>query len=388
MTKLLIRLFVKNYDEINDDKVRWNYGRLSSFVGIFSNILLFLVKFIIGSISNSIAITSDAFNNLSDCVSCIITLFGYHLASKPADKDHPFGHGRMEYIISIIISFLIFMVGIELLKSSFNKIISPEPVEFSLFILIIMLLTVLVKVWMFLFNRYLGNKINNSAMVATSKDSLNDCIATSVAIVSLILSNYIDLPIDGIMGIFVSLFILYSGYGILKDTLDDLLGKPADREVVTKINELIMEDPHIIGIHDLIIHDYGPGKSIGSCHVEVNAHDSFIAVHDVVDQIEKKIQEELHIMMTLHMDPIDNDDKLTNEYKQMILDIIKKIDKNLSIHDFRIVSGPSHTNLIFDCVIPFDSELTEDKLKQLIDDELAKKDKKFFTVITFDRDYC
>ena len=388
MTKLLIRLFVKNYDEINDDKVRWNYGRLSSFVGIFSNILLFLVKFIIGSISNSIAITSDAFNNLSDCVSCVITLFGYHLASKPADKDHPFGHGRMEYIISIIISFLIFLVGIELLKSSFAKIINPEPVDFSLFILLIMVLTVLVKVWMFLFNRYLGNKINNSAMVATSKDSLNDCIATSVAILSLILSNYIDLPIDGIMGIFVSFFILYSGYGILKETLDDLLGKPADSEIVNKIHELIMADSHIIGIHDLIIHDYGPGKSIGSCHVEVNAHDSFIAVHDVVDQIEKRIQEELHIMMTLHMDPVDSDDELTNEYKQMILDIIKNIDESLSIHDFRIVSGPSHTNLIFDCVIPFDSKLTDSKVKQLIDDELAKKDKKFFTVITFDRDYC
>ncbi len=388
MTKLLIRLFVKNYDDINDDKVRWNYGRLSSFVGIFSNILLFLVKFIIGSISNSIAITSDAFNNLSDCVSCVITLFGYHLASKPADKDHPFGHGRMEYIISIIISFLIFLVGIELLKSSFAKIINPEPVDFSLFILLIMVLTVLVKVWMFLFNRYLGNKINNSAMVATSKDSLNDCIATSVAILSLILSNYIDLPIDGIMGIFVSFFILYSGYGILKETLDDLLGKPADSEIVNKIHELIMADSHIIGIHDLIIHDYGPGKSIGSCHVEVNAHDSFIAVHDVVDQIEKRIQEELHIMMTLHMDPVDSDDELTNEYKQMILDIIKNIDESLSIHDFRIVSGPSHTNLIFDCVIPFDSKLTDSKVKQLIDDELAKKDKKFFTVITFDRDYC
>ena len=388
MTKLLIRLFVKNYDDINDDKVRWNYGRLSSFVGIFSNILLFLVKFIIGSISNSIAITSDAFNNLSDCVSCVITLFGYHLASKPADKDHPFGHGRMEYIISIIISFLIFLVGIELLKSSFDKIINPEPVDFSLFILLIMVLTVLVKVWMFLFNRYLGNKINNSAMVATSKDSLNDCIATSVAILSLILSNYIDLPIDGIMGIFVSFFILYSGYGILKETLDDLLGKPADSEIVNKIHELIMADSHIIGIHDLIIHDYGPGKSIGSCHVEVNAHDSFIAVHDVVDQIEKRIQEELHIMMTLHMDPVDSDDELTNEYKQMILDIIKNIDESLSIHDFRIVSGPSHTNLIFDCVIPFDSKLTDSKVKQLIDDELAKKDKKFFTVITFDRDYC
>lgn len=388
MTKLLIGLFVKDHENINDDHVRWSYGMLSSLVGIASNICLFLVKFIMGLISNSIAITSDAFNNLSDCVSCIISLFGYRLASKPADKDHPFGHGRMEYVVSIIISFFIFMVGVELLKSSFGKILAPEPVAFNIVVLIIMIITVLVKVWMFTFNRYLGKKINNSAMVATSKDSLNDCVATSVAILSLIISNYTTLPIDGIMGLFVSLFILYSGYGIVKETLDDLLGKPADSKIVGQIHDLIMTDPHIIGIHDLIIHDYGPGKAIGSCHVEVNAHDSFIAVHDVVDEIEKKIQEELHIMMTLHMDPVDTDDELTDQYKQMIIDIVKAIDDRLSIHDFRIVSGPTHTNLIFDCVVPFDSDISDDKLKVLIDEKLDGHNPKLFTVITFDRNYC
>ncbi|MCI5773291.1 MAG: cation diffusion facilitator family transporter [Erysipelotrichaceae bacterium] len=388
MTKLLINLFVKDHENINDDHVRWCYGMLSSLVGIFSNICLFLVKFVLGIISNSIAITSDAFNNLSDCVSCVITLFGYRLASKPADKDHPFGHGRMEYIVSIVISFFIFMVGIELFKSSLAKVINPEPVSFNIIVFIIMVITILVKVWMFMFNRYLGNKIDNPAMLATSQDSLNDCIATLATIVALVLGNFTALPIDGAMGIVVSIFILFSGYGIVKETLDDLLGRPADKELVEKIKTLIMANEHIIGIHDLIIHDYGPGKAIGSCHVEVNAHDSFVTVHDIVDEIEKKIQEELHIMMTLHMDPVDNDDELTNHYKTMVTNIIKGIDEKLSLHDFRIVTGPSHTNLIFDIVLPFDCTLKDEQIKKMIDDKLTAHKERIFTVITFDHDYC
>ena len=289
MTNLLVKIFIKNADDINNDKVREHYGMLSSFVGIFCNICLFVIKFLMGILSNSIAITSDAFNNLSDCVSCVITLFGYRLAAKPADKDHPFGHGRMEYIVSIIISFLIFLVGFELLKTSFDKLIHPNTIVYSNIVLIIMIITVLVKIWMSMFNKKLGKKINNTAMIATATDSMNDVIATSTTIIALVLSRFTSLPVDGVMGIVVSFFILYSGYGILNDTLSDLLGKPADKETVKDIEKIICDHDDIIGIHDLIIHDYGPGKAIGSCHVEVEANADFVKTHDLIDEIEKEI---------------------------------------------------------------------------------------------------
>lgn len=384
MTNLLVKIFIKNADDINDAKVREHYGMLSSFVGIFCNICLFVIKFLMGILSNSIAITSDAFNNLSDCVSCIITLFGYRLAAKPADKDHPFGHGRMEYIVSIVISFLIFLVGFELLKSSFDKIIHPQAVVFSTTVLIIMIITILVKIWMSMFNKKLGTKINNSAMIATATDSMNDVIATSATIISLVLSLFTTLPIDGIMGIVVSLFILYSGYGILNDTLSDLLGKPADKETVKAIEKIIKDHQDIIGIHDMIIHDYGPGNAIGSCHVEVDANADFVLTHDLIDEIEKEIGAKLHIMMTLHMDPVDNNDELTKAYKEKVNKIVKEINDEMTIHDFRIVTGPTHDNLIFDCVIPFECKYSKDEIKKMIDDKLNNDDKQIFTVITFD----
>lgn len=387
MTNLLVKLFVKDSENVTNQKVREKYGVLSSFVGIFCNICLFVIKFILGIVSNSIAITSDAFNNLSDCVSCIITFFGYRLASKPADKNHPFGHGRMEYIISIFISFLIFLVGVELLGNSWDKILHPQEINFSIVVLVIMICTVLVKVWMYLFNTKLGKKIDNMAMIATAKDSLNDVIATSVAILSLILSQYFSTLLDGIMGLFVSCFILYSGYGIVKDTIDELLGKPADKEVVDELRKLIMSHDKIVGIHDLIIHNYGPGNSIGSCHVEVDSHEDFVEIHDLVDKIEKEVQDNLHIMMTLHMDPVDTRDEVTSYYRNKVIELIKAIDDKLSIHDFRIVSGPSHINLIFDCVVPYGLKCDELKIKEEVDKGLKSEDIAIFTVITFDREF-
>lgn len=387
MTNLLVKIFIKNADDINNDKVREHYGMLSSFVGIFCNICLFVIKFLMGILSNSIAITSDAFNNLSDCVSCVITLFGYRLAAKPADKDHPFGHGRMEYIVSIIISFLIFLVGFELLKTSFDKLIHPNTIVYSNIVLIIMIITVLVKIWMSMFNKKLGKKINNTAMIATATDSMNDVIATSTTIIALVLSRFTSLPVDGVMGIVVSFFILYSGYGILNDTLSDLLGKPADRETVENIEKIICDHDDIIGIHDLIIHDYGPGKAIGSCHVEVEANADFVKTHDLIDEIEKEIGAKLHIMMTLHMDPVDTSDELTKFYKEKVNAIVKNINSEMTIHDFRIVSGPTHNNLIFDCVIPFDCKYSKEEIKKMIDDQLQEDGKQIFTVITFDSQF-
>lgn len=387
MINFLVRKFVKNYENTTDEVVRSNYGTLSSIVGICCNVVLFALKFLLGVVSNSIAIMSDAFNNLSDSASCIVTLFGYKLAAKPADKDHPFGHGRIEYIVSFIIAVIILLVGVELFKSSFDKVMNPSPVHFSWIVLFSLILSILIKFWMSFFNKTLGTKINNSAMIATSKDSQNDVIATSATLVALVGSLFTDLPLDGAMGILVSIFVLFSGFGIIKSTIDDLIGQPADKEVVDSIKSLIMNHKEILGIHDLIIHNYGPGKMIGSVHVEINSKNDILAIHDIVDDIERKIENELHIMMTIHMDPIEQDNQVVNEYREIVLGILDKIDSNLSMHDFRVVSGPTHTNLIFDVLIPYESELKEDELKKEIDDSISNLMSNVYTVITFDRGY-
>lgn len=387
MVELLIKKFVKNYDDITNEKVRSSYGTLSSLVGIACNIILFLVKFILGIISNSIAITSDAFNNLSDSASCIVTLFGYKMAAKPADKDHPFGHGRIEYVTSFIIAIVILLVGFELLKSSVNKILNPSSIEFSWIVLISLLLSILLKFWMSNFNKVLGRRINNSAMLATSKDSLNDVIATSATVIAIVGSLFTTFPLDGIMGLVVSVFVLISGIGIIRGTLDELIGHAASEDTINHIKLIVMSNPKILGVHDLIIHCYGPGKMIGSAHVEVDANQDFLVIHDLVDEIERKIESDLHIMMTLHMDPIQLDDEKVNRFKNIILSIIGDIDENLSVHDFRIVTGPTHTNLIFDLLIPFEFKMTSEDIQNIIDEELDKHDESIYTVITYDHGF-
>lgn len=387
MVELLIKKFVKNYDDVTNEKVRSSYGTLSSLVGIVCNILLFVVKFMMGIVSNSIAITSDAFNNLSDSASCIVTLFGYKMAAKPADKDHPFGHGRIEYVTSFIIAIVILMVGFELLKSSVNKVFNPSPVEFSWVVLLSLLLSIVLKFWMSNFNRILGKKINNGAMLATSKDSLNDVIATSATVIAVVGSLFTTFPLDGLMGLIVSIFVLVSGIGIIRDTLDELIGHAASEETIKHIKGIVLDSSKILGIHDLIIHCYGPGKMIGSAHVEVDANQDFLVIHDLVDEIERKIEKDLHIMMTLHMDPIQLDNEQVNKFKRMITEIVANIDESLSIHDFRIVTGPTHANLIFDLLVPFDFKMSCEDIQNKIDDELAKKDENIYTVITFDHGF-
>lgn len=387
MTNLLVKAFIKNYEDIKNPDVRQKYGTLSSIVGIICNLILFALKYLIGTLANSISIVSDAFNNLSDCASCLVTLFGYKLASKPADKDHPFGHGRIEYLTSLIIAAIVLLVGIELLKGSVEKIITPEVVEFSIPALLALVFSIAVKLWMSFFNTKLGKKINSTVMIATAKDSRSDVIATAASLIALVASIFTDLPIDGVMGIIVSIFILKAGYEIVKDTVDELLGKPADPEVVEDIKKLVLENDKILGIHDLVIHNYGPGNMIGSCHVEVASNEDFMIVHDIVDEIERNIMHKLKIIMTIHMDPIAVDDELTNKAKSLVTAIVADIDATLSLHDFRIVCGETHTNLIFDLVVPYECKIDNDVLKAMIDEALSKEETNYYTVIVFDREY-
>ncbi len=387
MREFLVKRFIKDYEKTEDIKVRERYGILSSFVGIVCNIILFSAKFTIGAMSNSIAIISDGFNNLSDCASCIVTMFGYKMAAKPADKDHPFGHGRMEYLTALLIAIIILFVGVELLKGSWNKITNPEEIEFSMVALAVIVLSILIKVWMGFFNRILGKRVKSSVMLATSKDSFNDVIATGASLIALVASLFTDAPIDGIMGIVVSIFILLSGYGIIKETVDQLLGQPADEELVNSIKELVEESAYAIGMHDLIIHCYGPGNLIGSVHVEVDGKGDIMEIHDAIDELERNIYEELGVMITIHMDPVETDNEEINTAKDILNDIIKKIDANLSMHDFRMVSGPSHTNLIFDIVIPYDCKLSKKFIKDEIDHRLKAYNKIYYTVITFDNSF-
>lgn len=387
MIQCLIKLFIKDYQNTKDDKVRERYGMFSSIVGIICNVLLFTIKYIMGTIAHSIAIISDGFNNLSDSASCIITMFGYKLAAKPADKEHPYGHGRMEYLTSLVIATIIMVVGAETLKESIGKVIHPQTVEYNHLILISLIFSIGMKLWMSFFYRTLGKKIQSTTMIATSKDSSNDVMATLGTVIALIASNFVQIPVDGIMGTVVSIFILFSGYGIIKETVDMLLGKPAEPELVAQLKEIVLSDDTVLGMHDLMIHNYGPGKMIGSVHVEVDAKGNLLEIHDKIDQIEKEIYAKLGLMMTIHMDPIEMDNEFVTQCKHMMEIILQLIDKNMTLHDFRAIVGKSHTNLIFDVLVPYDCRMTDSQIKEQIEQYLKKIYGTWYTVITFDRSY-
>ncbi|MBQ8167729.1 MAG: cation transporter [Lachnospiraceae bacterium] len=387
MTKFLVSKFIKDYDNVKNTRVREAYGVLSSWVGIICNILLFIAKFVIGTLANSISIVSDGFNNLSDCASCVVTMFGYKMAAKPADKDHPFGHGRMEYLTSLIIAMVIVVVGVELFTGSVDKILNPEDIKFSIVALVALIISILIKLWMGLFNRKLGRAVESSVMLATSKDSLNDVLATAATLFALVASLFTDAPLDGVMGIIVSMMILLSGFGIIKETVDELLGQPASAEMVEELKLLVDECSCSLGMHDLIIHSYGPGNLIGSVHIEVDGKGNIMDIHDAIDELERNIYDEMGIRMTVHMDPVETDNENLKLCKDMMEVILADIDKEISFHDFRVVAGPSHTNLIFDLVIPHDCKLSEKELKGKIDEKLAAREKKYYAVITFERSY-
>lgn len=387
MIRLLLKMFVKDYEKTEKEEVRERYGMLSGCVGIICNIFLFGVKYYLGTIACSVAIISDAFNNLSDSGSCILTLFGYKMAAKPADKDHPFGHGRMEYVISLLVAVVIMLVGVELFQSSVEKIKNPEPVLFSKFVLIALLVSVLVKLWMAYFNRTLGKKIRSTVMLATAKDSLNDVIATGTTILALVASLFTDFPLDGYIGCVVSVFILYSGFEIIKDTADEFLGKPADKQTVQAIRDILERDEQVKGLHDMVIHSYGPGVTFGSVHAEVDARENIMVIHDAIDRLEKEVYDKLHVVLTVHMDPVEMDNTLVNERKEMVRRILHSINPELSFHDFRMVGGAEHTNLLFDIVLPFDCKMKEKEVLELLNQELEKEDGKYCPVVNIERDY-
>lgn len=387
MMKYLVSRFVKDYEKVNEPNVREAYGNLTSFVGIMANILLFAGKFLVGTLVHSVSITADAVNNLSDAGSSLISLISFRLSSRPADEEHPFGHARYEYIASMIVAILVLFLGVELIRSSFEKILQPELIAFSFVSIGVLLGSILVKFWMYSYNKRYGKLINSSVMEATAADSLSDCLATTAVLVSTCISPLIHFNLDGYMGVIVAAFIIITGGKIVKEMLDSLLGSSPSAEEVQAIIDFIKGYDGVLGIHDLMIHDYGPQKRFGSVHVEVSSSEDIFVSHDMIDNIERDIQEHLHIQMVIHMDPIDLHDEETNHMREYMKKLIVTIDSDLSIHDFRMVRGNTHTNLIFDCLVPYSVKLSNMQILEQIKNNVAALDKTYYVVVTFDRAY-
>ena len=384
MTSLLLRLFVKNHDDTENPVVRGAYGKLAGAVGIVCNLLLFAGKLLAGILSGSVAVTADAVNNLSDASSSLVTLLGFKLAERPADEEHPYGHARIEYISGLVVAALILLIGAELAKSSFSKILHPETVEFSLLTLGVLVGSILVKLWMALFCRKLGRRIDSTTLLATSADSRNDVISTAAVLVGCLVGYFFDVKLDGYIGMAVALFIIWSGCSIAKDTINPLLGERASEELVRNISDLILSHEKILGIHDLMVHDYGPGNCFASVHAEMDSAEDPLTCHDIIDDIERDALRELRVHLVIHYDPIITDDEELNAARALVEQEIRSIDESLSLHDFRMVRGPGHTNLIFDLVIPYSMEDRKAELKARIDERLQRQDRKYYTVITFD----
>lgn len=387
MVELLAKLFLKEKAEDDSPEIRQKYGVLCGIAGIIFNVLLALGKFVAGLLSGSVAIMADAANNLSDAGSSLIVLFGFKLAGQKPDPDHPFGHGRVEYISGLLVSVLIIYMAIELLKSSVNAIIHPGEITFEPVILVILLISILVKFYMFCYNRKFGKKIHSEAMLATSMDSLSDMGATAVVLISMLVSHYTSLQIDGICGVLVALLIFYAGFNSAKETINPLLGQPPEPEFVERIEEIVSAQEDIIGIHDLIVHNYGPGRVMISLHAEVPADGDILALHDMIDNVEHRLKEELYCAAVIHMDPVCTKDERTLELKKVVTEIVKAVDPVLSIHDFRVVTGPTHTNLIFDMVVPFDFPVSDVDLADQIQKKIWKYNPVYFAVIEIDKAY-
>ena len=386
MISLLARLFIKT-DGQSPTAVRKAYGILCGAVGIGFNVLLFLGKFFAGTISGSIAITADAFNNLSDAGSSFVTMLGFQLAGQKPDSDHPFGHGRIEYLSGLAVSLLILLMGFELAKSSLEKILHPEPVDFDPLVIVILCVSIAVKLYMAFYNRRLGKKLDSAAMEATGADSLSDSVATSAVLLATLVGHFTGWMIDGWCGILVAACILWSGFSAAKDTIDPLLGTPPTPEFVEEIKELVMAHPAIVGIHDLIVHDYGPGRVMISLHAEVSASGNVLDIHDEIDNVEKELQEKLGCHAVIHMDPIVIDDGITQETRKKVAALVRCIDDQISIHDFRMVVGPSHTNVIFDAVVPFGFRLTNAQVAEKIQTAVRTLDGNYFAVVNVEQSY-
>jgi len=385
MTKLLLRLFVKDHQNTAAPAVRSRIGKLSGTVGIVCNILLFGFKLLVGIVSGSVSITADAMNNLSDAASAIVTLLGFKLAEKPADESHPYGHARFEYLSGLGVAALIIVIGFELAKTSVEKIFHPTAVEFSLPVLLVLCGSILVKLWMAVFNRHLGKKIQSSALLATSADSRNDVIATGAVLVAGLLQRFAGWKLDAFFGLGVALFILYSGVTLAKQTISPLLGETASPELRNLILDTLKNEPRVLGYHDLMVHDYGPGQRFASLHVEMDQKEDPLLCHELIDNIERNCLQQHNIHLVIHYDPVVVGDEALDSMKNQVCTILKALDSRLNVHDFRMVKGAGHTNLIFDVALPDDLKGKEKQIKQHIDDSLAALEQgTYYTVITFD----
>ena len=383
----LVRLFIKDCDNVTDPAVRERYGILSGAVGIALNLLLSAGKLFAGLMTGSISITADAFNNLSDAGSSVVTLVGFKLAGQKADDGHPFGHGRMEYLAGLLVSLMILLVGVELGRSSIGKILRPEAVDFSLVSTGILAASILVKLWMGQFNRGLGRKIGSAAMAATAADSLSDAVATAAVLAGTLVNRFAHVNIDGWVGLAVAVFILRSGWGAAKDTINPLLGESPDPELVKQLRELVLSHPQVVGMHDLIIHDYGPGRRLCSFHAEVPQDADILDAHDAIDHIEREIKEKFGIETTVHMDPIATADEKVNQLRRQVADLARVVEPEMTIHDFRVVRGPTHTNVIFDAVVPHKCRLTDEEVLQRLRLAVSALDPAYQAVIQIDRAY-
>lgn len=387
MNDFLFKKFIKDYENVKDSDVRDNYGKLAGAVGIVSNSLLCIMKILIGWISGSIAIIADGINNLADASSSIITLVGFKLAALPEDEEHPYGHARIEYLAGMAVSVMIILVGVELGKSSIDKILEPSPLEFSWVLVAVLILAIVIKVWQARFNISTGKKINSLALMATGADSRNDVISTCVVLLGVLIGHFAEIQIDGYLGLLVAVFIIWSGICLVKETVSPLLGEAPDHELVEQIAQIAKSHEGILDIHDLAVHNYGPGKIFASIHLEVDASVDVMESHDLVDNIEHEIANKLNINITAHMDPVDLSTPYRAEIMEIIKNAIKPIDGVVSMHDLRLVTGPTHTNVIFDIVIAPGCKSSEDEIKKVIDDAIHKKYPNFFTAIDFDKSY-
>ena len=387
MIELLAKWFIHHRDNTADGAVRRAYGTLCGAVGIGLNVLLFIGKFFAGQLSGSIAVTADAFNNLSDAGSSAVTLLGFRLAGKKPDPDHPFGHGRIEYISGLIVAGLILLMGVELAKSSFDKILHPEEVTFSALALVILAVSVAVKLYMWHYNRRIGGKIRSAAMEATASDSLSDAAATSAVLLAMLIGRWTGLAVDGYVGMVVALFILFSAYKAAKETLSPLLGQAPDPELVQHIRDIVEEHDTVVGIHDLVVHDYGPGRQMVSLHAEVPASGDILQLHDVIDNIERELHEKLHVQAVIHMDPIVTDDETVDALRRQVAELVRQVEPRMTIHDLRVIRGTTHTNLVFDAVLPLDAAITPAEAGRRIREKVSELDGDYYAVVTVEHSF-
>lgn len=383
----LVRRLIKNYQDTKDANVRTSVGKLSGIVGILNNLFLFVIKFLIGTIVHSVSIQADGVNNLTDAGSNIISILSFHLSNKPADKDHPFGHERTETIASLFVGILILVLGFETAKESISKVIHPGSIDFRLASVIILLVSIIVKFWMYTYNKKLSKTYDSSLLEATALDSISDVCGTTAVLVSTLLSPVLHFNLDGYMGIVVSGIILYGAYGLLRDMINSLIGEAPDPELVHNIVDMIMAHPAILGVHDMMLHNYGPNKIFASAHVEVDSSKDIFETHDHIDNIEREVKENMNIDLVLHMDPVKVNDPETELYRAKVVEAIHQIDPKWGFHDFRIVSGPTHVNLVFDLVIPFEEKYTQEEIEAMLL-KYIQSDKKIYLVLTIDHPYA